>query len=174
MPPAAPGSTPPEALVDTEGLPAGSFVVVSFNLYGADGKLIKTSSKSKQTLKPGQKLAIGSHAELAQGQKVASVKATVKSENQIPPTSAVEVGVGPVKVSRDVDFKGQIEVSNPSASALSGTRFEVVCRDSSGNVIGGGDAYPDLVPAKDKTMAEAFLTASGVPAKCDATYLGAM
>ena len=59
----------------------------------------------------------------------------------------------------------ELPMTSPQSAPLVG----VACRDASQKIIGGGSAYPDLVPAKGTVLVEAHLITSGDPASCTAS-----
>ena len=69
------------------------------------------------------------------------------------------------------NLMGRVQINNPTDKSLKSPRVGVICLDSKDRVIGGGYAYPELVPPSGKVLPGMTLIASGKIARCDA-YAG--
>lgn len=154
-------------------VPVGQFATVSFNLYGADGKLLATESQTEQSVNPGARIVVGTQVTAPKGQPVAKVEPTLKVSNHDPVVttkfSNVVLQVGNVTIGRDAlgGTTAEAVLTNPSDEQLPGARVGVVCFDQQGAIIGGGSAFPDLVPAKGQTKVSARIEVSTPPNHCE-------
>lgn len=153
------------ALVHNVGQ-VGEFATVQFNLYDDGGTLIASAEQVESFVAEDGLTAIGTQVEIPNGQRAASVKATLAiseygtSGQPLPTIEPIDFSAE----SRDATFV----VENPSSENWEDLRIGVVCRDGSGSVVGGGVAYPNLVPAGSESMIDTFLISSGFPASCTA------
>ncbi|GAB2762646.1 hypothetical protein GCM10027039_24410 [Terrabacter koreensis] len=163
------------AVVHNNSTYVGQAVTVSFNVLDANGTLLKTGSQVESFYRPGADHAVGTQVSLEPGQKAAKVEASLDVEANgafsdkpfpVASTSAVKIGKGEFSPS-----VASFEMTNPVTVALKSPRIQVVCTNKSGSIIGGGNSYPDLVPASGKVKVETDLLVSGAPAACRA-YVG--
>jgi hypothetical protein len=148
----------------------GMFVTVNFNLLDKDGELVATQDQVEQFTSAEQTLAIGTQVEMEGKAKIAKVEATLGLDNKTPMDDVPNLPVGKVKV-KDTEYEGQqavFEVKNPGDAAQKDARVGVVCLNKAGKIIGGGSAYPELIPAKGRVLVEAGVLTTGKPATCEA------
>ena len=62
-------------------------------------------------------------------------------------------------------------MNKPTIESLKSPRVSLICLNAKDRVIGGGSAYPELVPPTGKVLAEVTLIASGKIEQCEA-YAG--
>ncbi|GAA3558008.1 hypothetical protein GCM10022197_11660 [Microlunatus spumicola] len=148
----------------------GMFVTVQFNLLDSKGELVASESQVEQFTSADQTLALGTQVDVAGKAKVAKVEATLGLDNKTSMEDAPNLPVGKVKVKKDEygTKTAVFEVKNPGVEAQKSARIGVVCFDKSDKIIGGGTAYPDLIPAKGRVLVEANVTSAGTPDSCDA------
>jgi hypothetical protein len=154
-------------------VPVGQFATVSFNLYGADGKLLTTQSQTEQGVNPGAWIVIGTQVTAPKDQPVTRVEPTLKVSNHDPVVPAkfsnAVLQVGRVTIGQDAlgGATAEAVLTNPSDEQLPGARVGVVCFDQQGAITGGGSAFPDLVPGRGQVKVSATLEVSGTPDHCD-------
>lgn len=158
------------SVVRNEAPTGGQFVTVSFNLLDEGGNLLATESQVESFNAPGQRLAVGTQVDAPTNGTVASVEATLLvDEGMAPEFPDVTLEAGEVTLRPD-EFGGMTAsatLTNPSQETLPGARVGVICTDAAGTIIGGGSAYPDLVPAGGQIVAEVDVIVSGEPASCE-------
>jgi hypothetical protein len=154
-------------------VPVGQFATVSFNLYGADGKLLATQSQTEQSINPGARIVVGTQVTAPKDQPVTRIEPTLKISDHTPVASVkfsnVVLQVGGVTMGQDT-FGGataEAVLANPSDEQIPGARVGVVCFDQQGAITGGGSEFPNLVPAKGQVKVSARLLVSGTPDHCD-------
>lgn len=164
------------SILDTSGTKAGDFVVVNFNVKGPDGKILKSGSHTEQVAHPGDKFALGTQIDMPAATKATSVEATAAVSNNMPPGDTPKITTGDVEVAKDeygTTYSATFEAKNSSSAPATGTRFTVVCRDSTGRINGGGVAYPDLIPGNGSTKVNVTnIITTGAPKTCSTYYLG--
>lgn len=161
------------SIVRNDSDQVGQFVTVSYNLLDEAGTLLATETQVESFHEVGQRLAVGTQVDAPAAGTVASVEATLSVEDlgggadvQYPD---LVLQPGPVTVGED-EFGGRTAsgtLSNPSAETVDGARVGFVCLDAAGAVIGGGAAYPDLLPPSGEILVEATVLTSADPASCE-------
>lgn len=156
-------------------VPVGQLVMVSFNLYGADGTLLGTIPQVERAINPGARIMVGTQVN-TRGQPPARVEPTLQVSHEDPEAHAkfrdVVLQLGPVTL-RDngeqfVGTTAEAELTNPSDQQIPGARVGVACfGDQQGMIIGGGLADLHVVPAKGKVRVAARILTSGPPDHCE-------
>ena len=153
----------------------GQFVTVQFNLLDSDGKVLGRAHRVDAFSRADQKLAVGTQVDIPDRGKVAKVEATMEiSDNPNVDTEPFpEITTGKVKVvkSKYGDQVGRVLVNNPTDKSLKTPRVGVICVNAKDRVIGGGSAYPELIPPSGQVLQELNLITSGRIERCDA-YAG--
>jgi len=156
----------------------GQSVTVSFNVLDANGEILGTESQVESFVRPGANHVIGTQVALEPGQKAAKVEPTLDveaagtfSDQPFPemPVTDLKIAAGDAKGYPKVTFV----VSNPLTVAVKDSRIQVACTDDSGEIIGGGSDYPELIPAGGKVKVDAHLIASATPKDCT-VFIGAL
>jgi hypothetical protein len=150
----------------------GQFVTVQFNLLDSDGEILASTDQVEDFSRADQKLAVGTQVDIPDGGKVDKVEATmeVSDHPNVDTEPFPEITTGKVKVAKSEygDLVGRVQVNNPTDKSLQAPRLGVICLDSKDRVIGGGSAYPELVPPAGKVLQEVTLITSGKIQRCDA------
>jgi hypothetical protein len=150
----------------------GEFVTVQFNLLDTDGEILASTDQVEAFSRADQKLAVGTQVDIPDRAKVAKVEATmeVSDHPNIDTEPFPEITTGHVKVAKSEygDLVGRVQVNNPIDKSLEAPRLGVICLDSKDRVIGGGSAYPELVPPAGKVLQEVTLIIRGKIERCDA------
>jgi hypothetical protein len=153
----------------------GQFVTVQFNLLDSDGEILASTDQVEEFSRADEHLAVGTQVDIPDRGKVAKVEATmeVSDHPNVDAEPFPEITTGKVKVVKSEygDLVGRLQVSNPTDKSLKSPRVGVICQDPKDRVIGGGSAYPELVPPSGKVLTEVTLIASGTIERCDA-YAG--
>jgi hypothetical protein len=153
----------------------GQFVTVQFNLLDSDGEILASTEQVEAFSRADQRLAVGTQVEIPDRGKVAKVEATmeVSDHQNVDADPFPEITTGKVKVGKSEygDGVARVQVNNPTDKSLEAPRVGVICLDAKDRVIGGGSAYPELVPPSGKVLQEVTLIASGKIERCDA-YAG--
>jgi hypothetical protein len=161
------------ALVKDAGQNTGQYVTANFNLKDASGEIIKSETHTEQLTWDGQELVVGTQVELdSSNVKVAAVEVdTSVSDHDDVETGRPQFTTGPVKIAKDDNggYVASFDVLNPTAQKLTSLRIGVLCYDQAGEIMGGSDVYPELVPANGKIRGEtSSLIATGKPTTCKA------
>jgi hypothetical protein len=165
------------ALVHNDSDVVGQMVTVHFNAMDADGELVASTNQVDHFSRAAQDLAVGTQLAVPRRSEIASVEATLLiedigafSDEPFPeiPTTDVKVVKAPYIDSYTANF----QVNNPTGEPLQNLGIGLICHNSGGKIIGGGVAFPELVPANGATAVEASTLTSGKPDSCDA-YVGA-
>lgn len=163
------------AIVHNNSDYVGQTVTVSFNVLDMAGEILATESQVESFSQPGADHVIGTQVDLEPGQKAAKVEATLDveasgtfSDQPFPELPAFDVQVTGTGGHRNVAFV----LSNPLTVALKDPGVQVVCMDAGRAIIGGGSAYPELVPAGGKVKVDTDVIVSGEPKDCT-VFVGA-
>ena len=163
------------AVVHNNSTYVGQTVTVNFNVLDKQGEILESESQVESFSRPKSDHAIGTQVTLEPGQKAAKVEATLDveaagafSDQPFPemPTSAVKVA------QKYGAQEASFELTNPMSEAVKSPRIQLVCSDAGGSIVGGGMAFPDLVPAGGKIKVDTNVIVSGKPQECSA-YVGA-
>jgi hypothetical protein len=156
----------------------GQFVTIGFNLLDSDGEILAKADHVEKFSRADEKLAVGTQVDLPDRGKVAKLKVTmeVSEHSNVDAKPFPEITTGNVKVVRSEyseygDRVGRVWVNNPTDESLKSPRVNLICLNAKDRVIGGGSAYPELVPPTGKVLAEVTLIASGKIEQCEA-YAG--
>jgi len=154
----------------------GQTVTVSVNFLDAAGTTITTESQVDSFNYAGQTTAVVVFADLGDvKQKVASIEPTllVEDEGTFEETEE-DFGTADGKVKKDQfgSWTAKFTIANPTAEPLKSPHIGVACKNASGDIIGGGFDFPDLVPPNGDIVIEPDLTVSGKPAECTAYIAG--
>jgi hypothetical protein len=154
----------------------GQFVTVQFNLLDPDGEILASTEQVEGISRADQKLAVGTQVDIPDRGKVATVEDTMEDTMEVSDHPNVdtepfpEIPTGKVKVAKSEygDVVGRVQVNNPTDKSLEAPRLGVICLDSQDRIIGGGSAYPELVPPGGKVLQEVTLITSGKIERCEA------
>jgi hypothetical protein len=156
----------------------GQFVTIGFNLLDSHGKILASADHSEKFSRADEKLAVGTQVDIPDRGKVTRVEATmeVSEHPNVDAEPFPKITTGKVKVvkadySEYGDRVGRVQVNNPTDEALKSPRVSLICLNAKDRVIGGGSAYPELIPAAGNVLAEATLIANGKIERCEA-YAG--
>jgi hypothetical protein len=165
------------ALVHNDSHAVGQTVTVHFDAMDTDGKLVKSTDQVEAFSRVGQDLAVGTQIDVPRRTKIGSVKAKLLiqdsgafSDKPFPkiPVSKVKI----VKTPYVDSYTAHFELTNPTSKPLQSPRIGIICHGAKDKVIGGGSAFPELVPPNDTTAVDATTVTSGKPKSCD-VYVGA-
>lgn len=163
------------ALVENKSNHVGQTVTVSFNIKNESGEVVATTDQVESFSWPGQKLAVGTQADLDPGVRAASVEATllVEDENTFGTEATDDLGTATADIVKSEygDVEARYTVKNPTSKPLKDPRIGVICKDKAGKVNGGGSDYPTLVPPSGEIKVETSLIVSAKPGTCTA-YIG--
>lgn len=143
----------------------GEFATVQFNLYDDAGTLIASGEQVESLVTEDGVTAVGTQVEIPDGQRATSIKATL-AVSDYGMSGQAFASIEPVEFSAE-SSDATFVVENPSAENWEDLRIGVVCRNGSG-IVGGGSAYPSLVPAGSESMVDTYLISSEYPASCTA------
>lgn len=148
----------------------GQTVTVQFNVLDDQGDLLASGSQVEAFYQPEADHALGAQVALEPGQKAAKVEATLDveamgafSDTPFPDLKVSNMTLGQEYGQNTATF----ELSNPLTVALKSPRVAVVCRNKTDEIVGGGGAFPTLVPASGTVKVDPHLLVSGDPASCD-------
>lgn len=151
----------------------GQTVTASANFLDAKGDIITTETQVESFAYAGQTVALQVYGDLGSARtKVASIEPTLLVEDD-GTFDESDVKLEPLKATSITEqygtYSAKFLLQNPTSDALEGVRIGIVCKNSGGDIIGGGTAYPDLLPPSGQIVVTAdFLTVSGKPASCTA------
>ena len=154
----------------------GQTVTVSFNVLDADGEILGTESQVESFVRPDADHILGTQVALEPGQKASKVEATldVEAEGTFSDQPFPEMPVSDLRISGQTPYpKVTFVVSDPLAVPVKDARIEVACTGESGSIVGGGSAFPDLIPANGKIKVDAHVIASSKPKDCT-VFVGAL
>lgn len=143
----------------------GQSVTVNFNVLDVDGAILASEAQVESFYQPVADHAIGTQITLSPGQLASSVEVTLDvqpqgafSDTPFPSLPVTDVTVG------SSQYGGQeasFELTNPLDIPLRSPRVQVVCMTASGEIIGGGSDYPELVPPTGTVRIDAHVLLSG-------------
>jgi hypothetical protein len=153
----------------------GQTVTVSFNVLDSAGEILATESQVESFSQPGADHVIGTQLSLEPGRKAAKVEAALDveasgtfSDQPFPQLPTSNVNVTGKGAYRNVTFV----LTNPLTVAVKDPRIQLACVDGEGAIIGGGSAYPELVPAGGQVKVDTDVIVSGEPKDCT-VFVGA-
>jgi hypothetical protein len=85
-------------------------------------------------------------------------------------TPFLDLTFGPVNVAKSEfgGYEASATLTNPTSEPMKNPRIGAVCLDSAGAIIGGGSAFPNLVPPSGQVLVKTnLLIVSGTPASCE-------
>lgn len=144
----------------------GEFATVQFNLYDDAGTLIASGEQVESFVAESGVTAVGTQVEVPDGQRAASVKATL-AVSEYGMSGQPYATIAPVEFNAESN-SATFVVENPSSENWEELPIGVICRDGSGTIVGGGSAYPSLVPAGSESMIDTYLISSAYPTSCAA------
>ncbi|MGC5585638.1 hypothetical protein ACPYOC_14945 [Ornithinimicrobium sp. W1665] len=163
------------ALVHNNSAYVGQTVTVNFNVLDAEGNILASESQVESFSLPETDHIVGTQVSLAQGETAAKVEAAldVEASGAFSDKPFPEMPTSPVKFTEEYgSHTASFELSNTLDMSLKTPRVSLLCRDDAGSIVGGGSAYPELVPAQGKVKVDVNLLASEEPADCS-TFVGA-
>lgn len=164
------------AIVHNNSDYVGQTVTVSFNVLDAAGGILGTESQVESFDKPGADHVIGTQVALEPGQKAAKVEASldVEASGTFSSEPFPDMPVSDLKIVGNGNYpKVTFVVSNPLTIPVKDARIQVACTDAAGDIIGGGSAYPELIPAGGRVKVDPQVIASGEPKDC-IVFVGAL
>lgn len=158
------------ALVENTSDHGGQTVTVQMNFLDEAGDIITSSDQLESFAYAGQTLAVHVFADLGDKRaKVASVEPTLLIEDE-GTFSEFDFQLEPVEATSITDNFGveaKFEITNPTSDPLQDVRIGVACYDKNDNIVGGGVAFPELIPPNGTNVVTATsLTVSSKPASC--------
>jgi hypothetical protein len=136
--------------------------------YDASGIVLTTDSGYIPIVLPGERLGIASDFYLNEGQVVDRVEVQVRTGDFEPLDVTSLFTTENVAYIADEYFPKVTGVVVSSATRdLESIRISAVAYDEAGNIIGGGFAYLDFVPAGGRAAVEASITTSAPPARVE-------
>lgn len=151
------------------------YITVSMNFLDASGEILATEEQVESSTWANQELVLPPFTDLGENSegKVASVEATVAASDydaQTPeglePLEQVEART--IKEEYGA-YKASFEITNQSDEPMKNTRIAAVCRDAANKIVGGGFAFPELIAAGGKAVADIDVTVSSKPASASHT-----
>lgn len=158
------------AVVHNNSAHVGQTVTVQFNVLDDSGELLASESQVEAFHQPEADHALGTQVALEPGQKAATIEATLDVEPYGAFTDKPFPDMPIDKMTLGKEYgspKATFELTNPLTVALKSPRLVVVCRDNADEIIGGGAAFPTLVPASGTIKVDPHLLVSGDPANCE-------
>lgn len=158
------------ALVENLTKDAGHTVTVNMNFLDAKGETVASQSQVDSFSYPGQTIAVTVFADISGAKtKIASIEPTLLVED-LDVFEEAEVDYGEAKARVVSNGYGgwvaKVPVQNPTSEPLSGPDLGVVCRNRAGQIVGGANTFPELVPAKGQILASVDLIVPDKPATC--------
>lgn len=145
------------------------FITVSMNFLDASGEILATEEQVESSTWADQELVLPVFTEVGEG-KVASVEATVAASDydaQIPEGLEPLEQVKARSIKEEYGaYKASFEITNQSEEPMKDTRIGAVCRDAANKIVGGGFAFPELIAAGGKAVADIDVTVSSKPESC--------
>lgn len=163
------------AVVHNNSTYVGQTVTVNFNVLDEQGEILESESQVESFSRPKSDHAIGTQVTLEPGKKAAKVEATldVEAAGAFSDQPFPEMPTSVVKVAEEYGAQeASFELTNPMSEAVKSPRIQLVCTDARDSIVGGGMAFPDLVPAGGKIKVDTNVIVSGKPQECSA-YVGA-
>lgn len=151
------------ALVTTRGH-VGESLTVHFNLFDDAGELVGSGDQVTEIVSEESSLAIGTQVEVGD-QTIARVDATFAVDDYgvhydpLPALAPAPATIGEYSM-------GSVRLNNDTDQPWRDVWVGIICRDASGAIVGGGDAYPELVPANAESMADAYVIAASSVTEC--------
>ncbi|GEM_PF-3392558 len=146
----------------------GQTVTVNFNVLDEQGAILASQAQVAPFSQPNADHIIGTQVEIPDGSTAKSVDATVDVEAQGAFTDqAFAMKTSTPKFTKDAG--GQqvtFELSNSTSEPIKSPSVQVACVTSTGQVSGGGIAYPSLVPSQGKVLVSVPVLVSGSAAEC--------
>lgn len=163
------------AIVHNNTDTVGQYVTVHFDLADEQGNLIASEDQTGMFDRPNGDIAVGTQVEVPKNAKIASVTTNLavgeEPDESIGPFPAITSSKRSVGSTYGYPYARFI-LHNPTSQPISNAQVEVVCYSKQNKVIGGGDSYPDLMPAKRSIVVKSDVITSGRPDHC-AAYVGA-
>jgi hypothetical protein len=150
----------------------GQTVTVSFNLLDAGGEILATESQVESFDRPKADHIVGIQVDVGEHAKVAKVVATldVEAAGTFSDKPFPKVPISNARISKD-GYGGRkftFLAANPLKQVIKSPRVQVLCRDTSDAIVGGGNTYPDLLPAGGRIKVEVGVMTAGAPTTCTA------
>lgn len=153
----------------------GQTVTVNFNAFDVQGNLLQSATQVEAFSQPRADHALVAHLEMQPDEKVARVETRldVRDAGGFSSQPFPQLPTANLKVVDKHGYKNAtFELSNPMSEALKAPRLAIVCMDETQRIVGGGVAFPDLVPTSGKVKVDTPVNVTGEPASC-AVYTGA-
>ena len=153
------------ALVETRGY-VGEFLTVHFNVFDANDELIASGEQIEVIASEASTFAIGTMVDVGAA-RAARVEAThAVSDYGMGGKAFPAIALAPVTLG---DYGlATIRLTNPTPEPWENLRIGIVCRNAEGDIVGGGDSYPSLVPANAESMADGYVIVGDDVAECTA------
>jgi hypothetical protein len=130
----------------------GEFATVLFNVYDNADNLVASTDQVERFTSAEAAFPIGTMVEIDGGVTVGRIEPTL-SVSDHGDSYAPQPVVEPVKVdlvSREAKFR----FTNPTGTDWKDVRVAIVCHDLEGAIVGGGSAFPSLIPAGGELLVE--------------------
>ncbi|MEE6295337.1 hypothetical protein [Georgenia wangjunii] len=138
------------ALVNTSGH-LGEFITVHFNVFDEADELIASGEQVEHITGEQSTLAIGTQISVGEA-RAARIDATYAVSDHAMPTEPLPE-IEPAPVTLEEYGNMQVRLTNDTSEPWENVRIGIICRNADGAIVGGGHAYPDLVPANTESMA---------------------
>jgi hypothetical protein len=152
--------------------PNGGFVISNakyqITYYDGDGNVAAAEDGYIYTLLPNQTLGVAGNTYLNEGLTVANAVFQVKAgdfeaSDVLPTFTAQNINYKPDPYSPKVTG----EIVSPYSKDITNLRVDAIAYNEKGDIIGGGYAYLDFVPANGKAAVEVILYCAGTPSKVE-------
>jgi hypothetical protein len=153
----------------------GQYLTVHFDLADKEGTLIASEDQTGMFDRPNGDIAVGTQVEVPRKAKIASVTTSLAVDEDLGESIGPFPAIADSKQSVGSNYGypyARFVLHNPTSQLISSAQVEIVCYSKQKKIIGGGDAYPDLMPAKRSIVVKSDVTTSGKPHHC-AAYVGA-
>lgn len=143
----------------------GKYRVTAFD---ASGNVVGTDEGYIDLVLPGQTLGIGGSLYPQTGQLIDSMEAWVIDGTYVAATDATAFTTENATFVAD-EFFPQVtgNVSNPNTTEKSGVRVSALAYNAEDEIIGGGFAFLDAIPAQGSAPASVGVTVSGQPTRVE-------
>ena len=132
----------------------GEFATVLFNVYDDSDKLVASTEHVEGFTNAEATFPIGTMVEVDEGVTIGRIEPTMAISDH-GTSYAPQPVVEPVKVdlvSGEPMF--EFKFTNPTGADWKDVRVAIVCHNSAGEIVGGGMAFPSLIPAGGEVLVD--------------------